>query len=109
MTEYRSLFDQEESEAGKESGMTAAAEKRPSDLELAREIARSLCKANGTANADEVGRLLDERHGVVSLGPAAGSIFKCGFVFTGRRVRSTRTKNHARELKVWRLKRKGES
>lgn len=40
------------------------------------------------------------------LGPAAGSVFKGQrWKFTGRRVLATlNRKNHARELKVWRLK-----
>ena len=73
-------------------------------LELAREIAVELCKQNGTANADQVGKMLEDRHGIKSLGASAGSLFKGSqFEFTGQRVVSRRIKNHGREIKVWKL------
>lgn len=99
-----SLFDQEKSKQRKQDGQEAAAESRKSDLDIARDIARELCLKNGTTNADEVGKLLFERHGIKSLGPAAGSLFKSGFVATGEMVKSERKKNHSRLLYVWRLK-----
>lgn len=98
------LFGLSESEDRKSEGMRRAAEARSSPLEVARQVAVELCRLNGETHADEVGRVLAERHGIKSLGPAAGSVFKGAFEFTGRRVRSARKTNHARELKVWRLK-----
>lgn len=54
-------------------------------------------------NADEVGKLLKDEHGIDSLGPAAGAIFRGkDWEFTGQRVTSARVSNHAREIKVWR-------
>lgn len=100
----KSLFDREASEAAKDAGMQVAAEHRGSELELARAIAVELCRRDGETDADQVGQLMFERHGIKSLGPAAGSIFKSGFYFTGRRRKSTRKKNHAREIKIWKLK-----
>jgi len=98
-------FDRKESETRKETGMAqgADADGKPEMLEQARDIARELCQLHGETHADAVGLLMNERHGVATMGPAAGSIFKVGFTFTGRRVRSDRKTNHAREIKIWRL------
>ena len=75
-------------------------------LDLARSIALDLVQENGETNADEVYEVLLKQHGIESLGPASGSIFKGNhWVFTGRRVLSKRESNHARELKCWKLKR----
>lgn len=101
----KDVFDVSKSESAKVDGMQLAAEAKQSDLQLARDIAVELCREHGSTDADEVGRVLFERHNIKSLGPAAGSLFTDGrFVFTGQRKRSERKKNHARELKVWRLK-----
>lgn len=97
------LFDMTESERRKEVGMDAAATAGMSVLALARKVAKDLCLEHGETNADEVGQVLWRDYRIKSLGPVAGSIFKDGFVFTGRRVKSARKKNHAREIKVWRL------
>lgn len=100
------LFNAKASKAGKKAGMEQAADNRVSDLELARSIARGLCRKHGKTNADEVGEILQNTHSI-ELGPASGSIFASReFEFTGERIRSARKKNHARELKVWRLKQK---
>ncbi len=89
----------------KAEGMELGAENNISDLEKAREIARELCKAHGETNADEVGKVLNERWKIASLGPAAGSLFSGReFVMVpGRRIASERKSNHGRELKIWRL------
>lgn len=90
------------SEALKDRGMAIAAAARPNALELARTVAREVARENGgECHMDMVRNAMPDD---VYLGPAAGSVFKCqGWVFTGRRVRSDREENHARELKVWRL------
>ncbi len=101
----QSLFDQAESEELKEAGMAAGVRMRETDLQFARSIARELCRLQGVTNADEVGRLLYERHGIKTLGPAAGSIFKSSeFEWAGEFVKSGRKTNHSRLLRVWRLK-----
>ena len=98
-------FSPTASEARKDSGMAAAAEAQADVLELARDIAKELCRANGECTADDVGELLWERHQIKCLGPAAGSLFKSGeFEPTGSMRKSVRKKNHARLLFVWRLK-----
>jgi hypothetical protein len=99
------LFDKHASENRKQHGMEAAAGAQETNLQLARRIAVQLCRAHGEVTADDVGKVLHTQYGIDSLGPAAGSLFKGGqFVFTGRRRRSERKKNHAREIKVWKLK-----
>lgn len=100
-------FDFEAAQQAKETGMAAAADsaRARAPLELAKEIAIELATLNGETNADAVGELLLSRHGIESLGPAAGSVFRGGgWMFTGRRVVSSRVTNHGRELKVWKLK-----
>lgn len=94
-----------ESQQAKEEGMRVAAENRSDALDLARAVAAKLGRTQRFVSADDVARAYEAQYGVpmaVELGPAAGSIFKGRhWVFTGRRVQSTRLKNHARELKVW--------
>lgn len=99
------LFDQEKGDRLKQEGMAKAAQNNVSDLLKARQIAIRLCAEHGEVNADDVGRLMKKEYGVASLGPSAGSLFKGGqFEFTGKRVISHRSKNHGREIKVWRFK-----
>ena len=90
-------------QAAKTAGMEVAAANRENSLQEARRIARSIALAgDGTCDADQVGAEL-RRLGRSQLGPAAGSLFKSAcWEFTGRRVLSRKTSNHARELKVWR-------
>lgn len=100
-----SLFDFSEAKARKEAGMALAAEHQPTDLDLAREIAATLGRRCGEVDADMVGIVLKAQHGIESLGPAAGSIFRGKeWEFTGRRKMSARKTNHAREIKVWKWK-----
>lgn len=85
-------------------GMESAADIRRGQLRLARSLAVKIAQhnMNGLVNADQVGRALQE-HGIESLGPAAGSIFKTDeFKFTGEFVKSRRVSNHSRLLRVWR-------
>lgn len=99
------LFDLAESQKRKEIGQQLAATANQSDLEIARSIAREICRRVGTVTADDVGQVLKQRHGIKSLGPVAGSLFKTGeFEHTGDYRKSKRVKNHARLLFVWRLK-----
>ena len=100
------LFDFAEAKRRKEDGMAIAADNQADWLQIARDIAVELALQNPfrTCNADAVGEVLLERHGIASLGPAAGSLFKGGnWEFTGQRFLSKRKTNHARELKIWRL------
>ena len=98
------LFSSLSSEARKSSGMAAAATCGSDLLVLARGIARDLCREHGSCTADDVGQVLFKRHGISSLGPAGGSLFKHpDFEPTGQLTKSTRKKNHARLIYVWRL------
>ena len=91
-----------EGERLKREGMKLAADKRPDDLLIARDIAKMLCRAYGTVTADQVQERLDKR---IDLGNAAGSIFKGGaFTWTGEYVKSVRRSRHAGLIRVWRLK-----
>lgn len=102
------LFSSLSSEARKSSGMAAAADAKTDILNTARGIARDLCQAHGSCTADDVGRVLFERHGISSLGPAGGSLFKHpDFEPTGQLTKSARKKNHARLIYVWRLRQEG--
>lgn len=102
------LFDHALSLALKDEGMALAAEKRQELLHWVREIAVSICRQRGVVTADDVGKYVYDKHQIdiaKRLGPAMGSLFKDSrFEFTGSRVKSARKKNHAREVKVWRLK-----
>ena len=85
----------------KNAGMDLAASNKADLLEIARGHARDICKTYGYADADQIAERME---GYDRLGPAAGSIFAGSeWEFTGVRIRSTRLKNNARELKRWRL------
>lgn len=100
------LFDLISGLAKKEEGKALAAANRHDLLEIARDIAVRLAKEYGTVTADDVGRELEKDNiRVEDVGPAMGSLFAGKqWEFTGQRVKSSRVSNHARELKVWRLK-----
>jgi hypothetical protein len=74
-------------------------------LTLARQCAHDWATTHCTVNADQVGRMMMDLHGIDSIGPAAGALFRgAEWEFTGQRVLSSRVSNHSREIKVWRLK-----
>lgn len=99
------VFSAEKSATRKEHGMAAAADGKVEVLELAREIARELCRTRGECTADDVGEVLFAKHQIITMGPAAGSLFKSSeFEPTGAFRKSARKKNHARLLYVWRLR-----
>jgi len=106
MSDQTDLFDSGESRRRKKEGMGLAAGKRMGELGLARQIAKQIAMNNGgLCDADKVGRVLKHSHGIDSLGPAAGSIFKGGeWAFSGEFVKSARVKNHSRLLRVWRFR-----
>jgi hypothetical protein len=87
-------------------GMAISAGKNNIPLQKARKVAESLALArSGTVTSDDVSRELSRLGENGNLGAAAGSIFKTGrWEFTGDRVMSKRITNHAREIKVWKLK-----
>lgn len=98
------LFDAAESRRRKERGMALAADAVPTLLARARHLAVGVAVRKGEVTADDVSEWL-ELNGYPDLGPAAGSLFRGPeWEFTGRFVQSTRKTNHARLLRVWRLK-----
>ena len=98
------LFDAAESRRRKERGMALAADAAPTLLDRARAYAQATAIVRGSVTADDVSEWL-EQQGLPDLGPAAGSLFRGPeWEFTGRFVQSTRKTNHARLLRVWRLK-----
>jgi hypothetical protein len=103
------IFDPDQSKEDKERGQAEAAKKRAEQLDLARRAARYIAEqGDGTCTMDKVHKTLMRYYSWWNpsiLGPAAGSVFKTEeWVFTGERVESAHVKNHARELKVWRLR-----
>lgn len=103
--EQKTIFDGSLSEQLKTSGMAKAEDNSSYYLNIAREAAKRIALSRGTVTADDVGRYLKRFHGIDTLGPAAGSLFKTkDFVFTGEFRKSSRITNHSRLLRVWRLK-----
>ena len=99
-----SLFDAEKGEQLKDDGMAIAAFNKQADLAHARMVAKILAERDALriTTADEVQEVMTERG--VSLGNAAGSIFKGKhWQWTGQWVKSNRVSNHARFIRVWRL------
>jgi len=99
------LFDGPRSDRLKQRGMEIAASNAETALSLARDIAKELARYKPWVNADDVGRVLKQRHGIETLGPASGSLFKSSeWIFTGQWVKSERISNHSRMIRNWRLK-----
>jgi hypothetical protein len=98
------LFDAAESRRRKERGMAFAADAVPTLLDRARFFAAGLAVLQGEVTADDVSEWLEAK-GLPDLGPAAGSLFRGKeWEFTGRFIQSTRKTNHARLLRIWRLR-----
>ena len=98
------LFDATESLVRKRWGMAVAEDAANSLLHLARQYAVEHALAWNEVTADHVSQWL-ENEGLPDLGPAAGSLFRGKeWEFTGRFVQSTRKTNHARLLRIWRLR-----
>lgn len=98
-------FDLFEGLRQKEKGMALAADNRAGHLSIARSIAVRLAaqSPSRTVCADDVQRELIELG--IDLGPAAGSIFRGReWAWDGQWKKSARVSNHARMLRVWRLK-----
>ena len=88
----------------KERGMALAADAVPTLLDRARAYARRHATVWGQVTADDVSEWL-EQQGLPDLGPAAGSLFRGKeWEWTGSFVQSSRVANHARLLRVWRLR-----
>lgn len=103
MTDQEDLFDLEKGEQLKEEGMAVAAMNRKEQLEVARGIAKELAlSGDGTTSADLVAKELYERHGIETLGPAAGSLFRGDNWHQIGYRKTTKASSHARPIGVWR-------
>lgn len=102
------LFDAQESERRKETGITLATNvpNREAAIQEAREVARHLARQTGTCTADDVVRYYAQR-GVsihARLGNAMGGLFRGNeWEWTGSFIKSQQVRNHARLQRVWRL------
>lgn len=101
------LFDAVEAERLKEEGIARAVEWTQKDvLAYAQSAAYLHAERFGTVTVDDVyQRLIMWKYDPSLLGNAAGSIFRGkSWEFTGEWRKSTRTTNHGRYIRVWRLK-----
>lgn len=97
-------FDPDESRRRKEEGRSRAALSRQELLEVARDYATKIARERGEVTADDYFlAMLRDGHDPTRLGPAAGSVFRVGFVFTGKWRRSARVSNHSSDLRIWKL------
>lgn len=106
MSAKPTLFDVIEGTRQRDAGMERAAKNKAHLLDLAREAATHIARRTGEVNMDDVYAALEFYCGNYGeLGNAAGAVFKGGqFEFTGRWVKSQRTTNHGRFIRVWKLK-----
>jgi len=99
-------FDLKMGESLKKEGMDLAAANRSSALKYAKSVARKLAMENSdrTCDADQVQRIMIDEN--IFLGPAAGKLFVGGgeWEWTGDFKKSARKTNHARIIRIWRLK-----
>ncbi len=99
----QSEFDLTEGEQRRDAGMAVAESNHPEGIAVAKQVAVELAQQRGDVTADDVQAEMAERR--IHLRNAAGSIFKGKrWEWTGRVVKSSRVSNHARILRVWRLK-----
>ena len=101
-------FDLEEGKENRDCGKELAAGNQQQLLDIARAVAVTIAEKRSfkTADADDVyAELMARGYDTSMLGNAAGSLFpKEWWRDTGERKLSSRVSNHAREIKVWRLK-----
>ena len=92
----------------RDEGMDRAAQARSTLLALARFYARRIAtnRHDRCCDADQVqAEMQRQGYSSAQLGNAAGSIFRGKhWQDTGRRMRSERAGNHAREIRIWRLR-----
>jgi hypothetical protein len=89
----------------RDQGMNLAAMNRQQALQFARRAAAQLARVNGTVTSDDVRRAIQLGKGRSNGQNWIGSIFKTPeFVWTGQVVQSALPGNHARLIRVWRLR-----
>ena len=99
-------FDINEATVRKEEGLVTASLTRKDLLDVAKIIAARLAWKNGTVTYDDVFKeMRAQGYHPECMGNAAGSVFRGDqFVFTGEWRKSTRVTNHARVIRVWKMK-----
>lgn len=110
MSDEATLFDAAEARRRMEYGIKVAASStaRVVALEIARALAREISLAHGVVTSDDVALAMHRRGlSYEDLGNAAGSIFRCGFAWTGDVRQSIRVSTHNRIIRVWRIKSDG--
>jgi hypothetical protein len=94
--------------AARDMGIAAATESRNALVEKVRQYLRMLARERGNrcVTADDAFTYLQQiGEQERALGNAAGALFRTGeWEFTGCWTPSTRVSNHARMVRVWRLK-----
>lgn len=91
----------------KESGIARAASGASDVLDEVRTELRRIARIRESreVTADDATLYLIAAHGGMSLGNAAGALFRNGdWEFTGRWQASAKETNHAHENRIWRLK-----
>lgn len=108
MGESLQLFDASAGEAAKQAGRRKAEDCRRPALALAREAvrAKALSRPDRLATADDAYAFFAEMGGDAGeLGNAAGSLFRGPeWELTSAWAKSRRKSNHARLVRVWRLR-----
>lgn len=102
---FSDLFDFAAGKAAKTEGVQRVGEHNENFVDRMRGVAIAIAQDKGTVSADDL-RAFAERRGIAPSHPNAwGAVFNARFFeCTGVRIRSKFTSNHAREIKVWRLK-----
>ena len=96
------VYDLFEGRKERDKGMLDAALNQGEKLALAREIAVELGRRQTFLSIDDVNRTLLDRHGIQTLGMAAGSVFKIPCFRATDRFKPTRKiTSHARPVRIW--------
>lgn len=108
MSQGTLIFDLEEGERLRDAGIAQAADTigRKFLLELAQDIATLYAQNYGTVTYDHVyAEMVAKGYNPDLLGNAAGNVFRGKeWEFSGEWKQSTRVSNHARAIRVWRLR-----
>jgi len=100
-------FNYEAGQAARDAGLDRASSPfyRTELLGWARLAARRVAEAAGSVSYDDVYKVLEEMGKQPELlGPAAGNVFRTGEWVSVEWKASERESNHARPMRVWRLK-----
>jgi hypothetical protein len=100
-------FNYEAGQEARDAGLERASNPffRRKALDDARSIARAWAQRNGSVTFDDVYlemKILNKHP--ENLGPAAGNVFRTGEFIPCGWKQSNRESNHARAMRVWRLK-----